>query len=71
MEAFERELGLATLGAGVATLLLGALSWGGGALGTVVLLVQLVVLAAALGTALLVARRVMKLDMVRVLKARD
>lgn len=31
----------------------------------------LVVLAAALGTALLVARRVMKLDMVRVLKARE
>lgn len=42
-------LGIATLVAGVATLLLGALAWGGGALGTIQLLVQLLVLSAATG----------------------
>jgi hypothetical protein len=42
-------LAAGTLGAGLAVLVLGALSWGGGLAGAVALLVQLVVLAAATG----------------------
>ena len=42
-------LGLATLAAGTAVLLLAALSWGGGLLGSIALLVQLMALSAATG----------------------
>jgi len=46
---WSRAVDLATLGAGVLTLVFGALAWGGGSLGTLALLLELAVVSAATG----------------------